>query len=96
MTIKWSLQAQIDYWSNIEYLENDWSENDVISFIDAVNYNIGLLATSTVSFSKTRYQNVFKVVISKQITLFYSTTKDTIILLRFWNNYQNLSNFKLR
>jgi len=60
MTIKWSLQAQIDYWSNIEYLENDWSEKDVISFIDTVNYNVSLLATNTVSFSKTRYKNVLR------------------------------------
>lgn len=40
MNIKWSFQAQIDYWSNIEYLEDEWSEKEVLAFIDNVDYTI--------------------------------------------------------
>ena len=35
-------------------------------------------------------------VIIKQITIYYSIENETIYLLRFWNNYQDLSNFKLK
>ena len=96
MTIKWSFAAQIDYWSNIEYLENEWSENEVRNFINSVDHSIKLLERNNIFFSKTQYKNVFKIVVVKQISLYYQINNDTIILLRFWNNFQNLSNFKLQ
>lgn len=40
--------------------------------------------------------NVYKMVLIKQITIYYSMENETIYLLRFWNNYQDLSNFKLK
>lgn len=96
MTIEWSFQAQIDYWSNIEYLKEEWSEKEVFAFIDNVDYTIKLLERNNVFFSKTQYKNVFKIVVVKQISLYYSIDKSTISLLRFWNNYQDLSEFKLQ
>lgn len=95
MDIKWSFLAQIDYWSNIEYLEDEWSEKEVVSFIDNVDYAIKLLEKNNIFFSKTQYKNIFKIVIVKQISLYYSIEGTTITLLRFWNNYQDLSEFKL-
>lgn len=90
MNIKSSFQAQI------EYLEDEWSEKEVLAFIDNVDYTIHLLEKNNIFFSKTQYKNVFKIVVVKQVSLYYSIGEDTITLLRFWNNYQDLSNFKLR
>ena len=96
MKIDWTLASKNDYWQNIEYLENHWSEKEVLNFINEIDYSINLLTKGNVIFTKSDYPNVYKMVIIKQITIYYSIENETIYLLRFWNNYQDLSNFKLK
>lgn len=96
MKIEWTLASKNDYWKNIEYHENHWSEKEVLNFINEVEYSLNLLAKENVLFVKSDYSNVYKMFIIKQITLYYTIENQTIYLLRFWNNYQNLSNFKLK
>ena len=95
MHIVWSPQSKKDYWQNIDYLEAEWSFTDVTNFIDKVEKTINLLAHKNVQFISTNYKNVNKVVITKQITLYYRLNSNAIELLRFWNTYQDLENFKL-
>ena len=94
-TIHWSETAKIDYWSNIEYLEREWTFKEVRSFIDKADILIDLLAKNNLSFKPTLYKNTFQVPVIKQITLYYSLENNKIILLRFWNNYQDLGKFSL-
>jgi len=96
MKIEWTLASKNDYWKNIEYLENHWSEKEVLNFINEIDCSLNLLAKETVLFVKSDYPNVYKMVVIKQITIYYSIENETIYLLRFWNNYQDLSNFKLK
>ncbi len=96
MKIEWTLASKNDYWQNIEYLENHWSEKEVLNFITEIDYSLNLLAKGNVTFTKSDYINVYKMVIIKQITIYYSIENETIYLLRFWNNDQDLSNFKLK
>jgi plasmid stabilization system protein ParE len=95
MEIIWSPQAKKDYWQNIDYLEAEWTFNDVVRFIDKVVAIVNLLSHENIHFISTNYKNVNKVVITKQITLFYKMNSEKIELLRFWNTYQDLQNFKL-
>lgn len=95
MNVIWSPQAQKDYWQNIDYLEAEWTFQDVINFINKVNNTIELLIKNNIEFITTNYKNVNKVVITKQITLYYRFNSNTIELLRFWNTYQDLENFNL-
>ncbi len=96
MKIEWTLATKYDYWQSIEYLENHWSEKEVLTFINEIAYSLNLLAKGKVIFTKSDYPDVYKMVIIKQITIYYSIENETIYLLRFWNNYQDLSNFKLK
>lgn len=96
MKIEWTLASKNDYWQNIEYLENHWSEKEVLNFINEIDYSLNLLAKGNAIFTKSDYPDVYKMVIIKQITIYYSIENETIYLLRFWNNYQDLSNFKLK
>lgn len=96
MKIEWTLASKNDYWQNIEYLENHWPEKEVLNFINEIDYSLNLLAKGNVIFTKSDYPDVYKMVIIKQITIYYSIENETIYLLRFWNNYQDLSNFKLK
>ena len=95
MNVIWAPQAKKDFWNNIDYLEGEWSEQVAFNFIKKVNITIELLRTDNVLFVKTNYRNVYKVVITKHISLFYRIENNTIELLRFWNNFQNLEKFKL-
>lgn len=95
MNIIWSSQAKKDYWQNIDYLEAEWTFQDVINFIEKVERTIDLLSMKNVEFISTNYRNVNQVVITKQITLYYRIESGKLELLRFWNNYQDLQNFKI-
>lgn len=96
MKVEWSPLAKSNYWKNIEYLEEHWTANDVISFIKEVDSTINLLQKNNVHFIQTKYKNVCKVIITKHISLFYRINNQKIELLRFWNNYQDLTKFKLK
>jgi len=96
MKVVWSHLAKIDYWKNIEYLEQNWTFTDVANFILEVESLINLLKTNKATFLKTNYKNVYKVVLNRQITLYYFIDNNTITLLRFWNNYQDLEHFNLK
>ena len=78
MNVIWSPQAKKDYWQNIDYLEAEWTFQDVINFIDKVDNIIHLLLKNNIEFISTNYKNVNKVVITKQITLYYRTNSKYI------------------
>lgn len=95
MNVIWSPQAKKDFWQNIDYLEAEWTFQDVINFIDKVDSTINLLVKKNIEFIATNYKSVNKVVITKQITLYYRKNSSTIELLRSWSTFQDLENFKL-
>ncbi|MEZ4839137.1 type II toxin-antitoxin system RelE/ParE family toxin [Flavobacterium sp.] len=95
MNVIWSPQAKKDYWQNIDYLEAEWSFQVTLNFIEKVEKTIHLLTKNNVDFISTNYKNVNKVVITKYITLYYKINSNQLELLRFWNTYQDLENFKL-
>ena len=96
MIIEWTILSNEDYFQNIEYLEHYWTEKEVLNFIQEVDFCIDLLEKGNVTFIKSDFEDVYKMVIVKQITLYYSVTNDTVFLMRFWNNFQDLQNFKLK
>jgi hypothetical protein len=95
MIISWSETAKIDYWNNIEYLEREWTLTEVYNFMDKVDELLDLLTKENLTFKPTDYKNTFQVPVVKQINLYYRIENNTIELLRFWNNYQDLGKFHL-
>jgi hypothetical protein len=95
MKVEWSEPAQIDYWKNIQYLENEWTLKEVYNFMDKTDELIDLLEKGNVTFKPTDYKDTFQVPVVKQITLYYSVINNKVELLRFWNNYQDLAKFSL-
>ncbi|SFD75536.1 type II toxin-antitoxin system RelE/ParE family toxin [Flavobacterium phragmitis] len=95
MNVIWSPQAKQDFWNNIDYLEAEWSEKVAQNFIEKVNTTITLLKNDNVLFLKTNYKNVYKIVITKHISLYYRIENTNLELLRFWNTFQDTKKFKL-
>lgn len=96
MKVKWTQLSKEDYFHNIEYLEIYWSEKEVLNYITEVDFIIDLLSKNNIAFVKSDFESVFKVVVLKQITLYYSIIDDTVYLMRFWNNHQDLKNLKIK
>ena len=87
--IIWTERSKLDYWDNIEYLGREWTEKEIIRFNKKTNEVLSSLLQENVVFKSTNYKNIFEVIVIKQITLFYEVKEENIILLRFWNNYQD-------
>ena len=86
----WSNIAKQEYWNNIDYLLENWSEKEASRFINLVDENLHIIKQNPKTFAKTDYKNTRSVIITPQIRLFYKIlNKNTVELLHFWNNYQN-------
>lgn len=78
-----------DYLENIDYLEKNWTELEIKNFIAKTDNVLGKLKMDNIRFLSTGYRHTFRVPITKHVTLFYMLRENEVILLRFWNNYQN-------
>lgn len=90
--IKYSNLAIMTLNQNALFLNSNWSERSVIKFIKKVDKIVLLIVNNPEIFPKWRGSSIRKVVIVKQITMFYEIKEDTINILLFWNNYQNPNN----
>ncbi len=93
MEIVWSDDATKDYFDNIDFLLREWSDEVAINFIDEVASVIELLKIYPNLYPKSAYKSIRRAVISKQISLFYTVTDSTILLVRFWNTFKDPESF---
>ena len=94
--IIWSELAKEDYWSNIDYLLEEWTSDEAITFINKVESTLKLISKKPKTFRKTGYRSTHAVPVVPQVTLFYRIINPRKIeLVRFWNNYQNPEKLKL-
>lgn len=87
--VLWSELAKIDYWKNIEYLIENWSESTAKKFIKEVDFVLDIISIYPEMFQLTNYSQVRSALIFKQISLFYRVNDDRIELIRFWNNHMD-------
>lgn len=83
MNVIWSEDAIIDYHQNIDFLITEWSEKVATEFIEDVEGVIELIKIQPEIYPLSNYQNIRKVVIRKQISLFYEVKGRSILLIRF-------------
>ncbi len=90
--IHWNNKAKLDYFKNIDFLLEKWSEKVAQDFIDEVFEVEFILSQGNVDFQDTDFVGVKRFVIRKQITLFYRIIdKENIEFLRFWNNNKDIN-----
>lgn len=95
LNIIWSEEAIDDVLNNIDYLEREWTEKEVKRFSVKTNEVLDKLSKGKIRFKKSGYKDILVIPIVKQINLFYKKEGEDIILLRFWNNYQDPEKLKL-
>ena len=81
--IVWTNVAQKDFWQITGYLKENWSENVLVKFSDALFLKIELLRKhSNIGFRSTKYSRFRKTLITKHYMLIYSVVKNHIIIHR--------------
>ena len=88
-SVIWSPEAIKTYNSNLEYLESQWGYDVHDQFIERVYQMIAKISQNPKLFicidTKT---NLFRSVITKQVSLFYRIQENEVYLINFWNNHQ--------
>lgn len=88
--IIWSNEAEHTFENNLEYLERDWNKKTMISFIDRVDDVLKKISFNPKLFPLyKKHVCIHKCVIIRQITVYYKVESTSIILLTFWNTFQN-------
>lgn len=70
-------------------MNDNWTEREVIKFIQRTDTLIKTIAENPLSFQSSSKKSIRKAVIGKQNSLFYRIDNDSIYLLTFWDNRQN-------
>ena len=95
MKVVWSSEASYTFEQNIIYLQTEWNESVIDSFITRTEQAIELISKNPLLFPVlNKKKAIHRCVIVKQITLYYHVADNYVLLLTFWNNYQNPKKLK--
>ena len=82
--------AERSFLQNISYLKKNWTIREIKQFIKKTSDVVELLKLDPYIFPKWEHNiNMRRVVLIKQITLFYEIENNDVYILLFWNNYQD-------
>ena len=89
--IYWKSLAEITFSLEMIFILSKWNQKEVDKFAFLVDENLSRIVQNP--FIGQPIKSIYKVVISKQTTLYYKVIKSdkTIELLVFWNNQKNPS-----
>jgi hypothetical protein len=89
--IYWKSLAEITFSQEMIFILSKWNQKEVDKFAFLVDENLSRIVQNP--FIGQPIKSIYKVVISKQTTLYYKVIESdkTIELLVFWNNQKNPS-----
>jgi len=82
-SIKWLPEAERTFALVIEYLEENWTPKEVLTFIDRTDEVIKYIADRPKQYIYSNRKDAYRVVVTKQISLFYRIKSNEIELLVF-------------
>jgi plasmid stabilization system protein ParE len=90
LEIFWSKRADTKFDKILEYLNSEWGERVTSAFVKKVYDFLDILVEfPEIGTLENTKRNIRGFVIVKQITIFYKSSGDNIILLNFFDNRQN-------
>ncbi len=88
--IYWSLLAEKDFENILLYLQEHWEEKVIENFIEITEILIGQIAMNPKQFPVIyKKKKVRKCVLTKHNSLYYIVGRDSIEILRIFDNRQN-------
>lgn len=86
----WTPEATETFNDNLDYLEKEWSLEVCDQFTERVYTVILKISQNPKLYACVdKKTNLFRSVVTKQISLFYRVRENRIYLISFWNNYQD-------
>ena len=79
----------------IAYLKEDWTEKEILKFVNQTNKILGLIQSDFVKFKRSGKVDLYEVLITKHNLLIYRDNSDRIELLVFYDTRQNPKKKKL-
>lgn len=87
--IVWLDEAKIEFDKVINYLTENWTEQEVAGFIRATNKVINYLYEHPRIFRKTSRRNVHEALITPQNLMLYKVIGKKIEIMTFWDTRRN-------
>jgi plasmid stabilization system protein ParE len=95
--IKWSHEAEVTIAQNSDYLLHNWGEKTASKFLKTVKAAVQKIGKNPRSYPMYKSMpDTRRFTINKRVFLYYRIEDDnSIVLITFWNTYQNPENLKL-
>lgn len=88
MKIVWTEKAILENENNIEYLIIHWEQKVLVNYLNKLDAVISLLSANPNLGQYDKKINSHKILVVKQIYMFYEMKDNQIVIRSFWNNYQ--------
>lgn len=85
LQIIWTPEADKEFQRIITYLEKEWSEKEIIQFVETTDKIIDYISEYPLMFRKTDKRNVHEALVTEHNLLVYKVYKDRIDLITFWD-----------
>jgi plasmid stabilization system protein ParE len=85
----WTPQAQITFNRVIDYLEEKWTEREIVNFIKLTDKVIEYIAQNPKMFRRTGKRNVYEALVTPYNLLIYKVYPNSIYLITFWDTRRN-------
>ncbi len=95
-SIVWSGRALKDLDRISKYLEENWTEKEISTFINKLFKRLNLISFFPKLFSKSRLKkNVRRSVLTKQVIIYYSIKNNVVEIITLFDSRQHPSKLKL-
>ena len=94
-SVKWLPEAEITYANVIEHMEEKWTAKEINSFLDRTYEVIGFITQNPKQYLYSKKKEVYRAVVTRQVSLFYRIKQTEIELLIFWDTRQDPDKLKV-
>lgn len=87
--IRWTPEALSSFQKVIDYLEKNWSENEITNLVSSTERVIKFISQNPKMFRATNQENLREALITPHNLMIYKIKKTSIDLITFWDVRQN-------
>jgi len=92
--IRWSEEAVKNLNNIFDYLEKNWSEKEIKKFAQKLEKCINIIRTTPFAFPLSEIMKIRRIVINRQITMYYEVASNVIYIITLFDTRQNPKKIK--
>lgn len=89
MKVVWMPTAEMRFQKIVEYLIENWGENEIKYFVQKTEITIELISKFPRLFRKSKRKNIYEAVITKHNLMIYQIARNQIEILTFFDTRQH-------